>query len=204
MISLYSHDGDYSIRINDQELMSTRQSHSEQVLAEVVCNEFKGRDVHILIGGLGFGFTLKSVLENITDRSTVVIAELMACVIAWNQNPELPLAKELLADPRCTVVQGDVGEVIGAHGKKYDAIILDVDNGPEAITTESNNSLYTKQGLRLIKGSLNPGGVLGIWSVTGNKAFETLMKQIGFRVATQTAKARPGKGAVHTLFLGYL
>src|SRR5690606_1540404 len=155
----------------------------------------------VLVGGLGFGYTLKSVLENISEGSSVLTAELMDCVIKWNSDLRYPLANAQLNDRRTTVVQGDVSKVLHESNRQFDAIILDVDNGPEAITTESNSSLYNKVGLHMIKSALKPGGTLGVWSVNPNKAFESLMLQSGFRVEIMQVPARLGKGVKHTLFL---
>lgn len=203
-IALYCHDGSYTIRINGLELMSTRQHHSEEVLAEHICRKFHNRDTKILIGGLGFGFTLKAVLDNVSPGSSVVTAELMECVIKWNSNPEFPLAHLQINDKRSKIIQGDVTRVIKAGPKAFDAIILDVDNGPDAMTTESNHSLYGKIGLQQIKTALKPGGALGIWSAAPDAEFGKLMKRCGFRIEIIEAKARPGKGSTHTLFIGHV
>lgn len=184
--------------------MSTRQHHSEEVLAEHICSKFQGRDVKILVGGLGFGFTLKAVLDNVSIGSKVVAAELMECVIRWNSNPEFPLAHAQILDRRTSIVQGDVGKIIRSSPKDFNAIILDVDNGPDAMTVAENHGLYSKNGLMQIKAALKPGGTFGVWSAAPDKAFERIMKQCGYRVETIQAKARPGKGSTHTLFIGHV
>ncbi len=201
-IALYLHDADYSIRVNGIELMSTRQQYSEQVLAEVICQKYSDQKIRVLVGGLGFGFTLKTVLDNVGIDSEVVVAELLPCVIAWNSNPEFNLASHALGDDRVSVVQGDVLDIVKNDSQKFDAIILDVDNGPEPFTTQSNNTLYSKKGLSHFKAALNRKGTLGIWSVAPNKRFEKVMRQSGYRVETVNARARPGKGATHTIFIG--
>lgn len=203
-MSLHSHGDDYSIRINGRELMSSRQHNSEQILAEVVCKKYHKQAINVLVGGLGFGYTLKTVMDNIHEKSKVVVVELMECVIKWNTDPELSLGCTEISDARVKTVQADVGKVISDSKNKFDAIILDVDNGPNAITVKSNESLYSRAGLQGIKSALKPGGTVGIWSAEENQQFEKLLKKCGYKVEVIKAYSRPNKGSKHTLFIGSL
>lgn len=201
-ISLHRHDGDYAIRVDGQQLMSTRQHFSEEELGRIVCDKFRTQDVHVLIGGLGFGYTLGAVLKALSEKSRVTVVELMPKIISWNQDRGLPLACRGLGDPRVTIVNDDVGRVIRRHQNEYHGIILDVDNGPAALTTRTNHSLYSRAGLDCIRAALKSGGCLGIWSVDANPVFEKQMKRAGFRAETVRSRSRPDKGARHSLFIG--
>ncbi len=204
-ISLHEHDGSYAIRVDDIPLMSTRQHASEEKLAELACAHVRQTPrARVLIGGLGFGFTLKAVLAVVAADATVVMAEILGAVIAWNRDPAYPLAANCLADPRVTVRQQDVGEIIrGARGG-FDSIILDVDNGPAALSTGGNGRLYDYAGLRHARAALRPAGCLAFWSVAPDAAFERLMAQAGFRVEVHRCRAHGSSGRWHTLFLGRL
>lgn len=203
-ITLRKRDLDYTIYIDGQELMSTRQYHSEQVLAQVICKKYTRPDSQVIIGGLGFGYTLMAALETLPESSSVQVVELMECVIRWNENPELPLGAQHLENPRVKITHSDVLSVLQrTKPRSLDAIILDVDNGPEAMTTNSNQSIYSRNGLMIAKSALRPGGTLGIWSASPCKTFEKAMKATGFRLEVTKVKARANdKGPWHTLFIG--
>jgi spermidine synthase len=204
-ISLHEHDGSYAIRVAGIPLMSTRQHASEEKLAELACAQVRGiRCARVLIGGLGFGFTLKAVLAAVAADATVVMAEILSAVIAWNRNPAFPLAADWLADPRVTVLQQDVGEVIRQARGSFDSIILDVDNGPAALSTGGNARLYDYTGLRNARAALRPAGCLAFWSVAPDPAFEKLMAQAGFSVEVRRCRSHGRSGNWHTLFLGRL
>ena len=202
-ISLEEHDGSYFIRVDGAPLMSTRQHASEERIAELACEHLKGkRNTRVLIGGLGFGFTLKATLAALPADATVVVAEILAAVIDWNRNPAYPLAAHALADPRVSVVHRDVAEAMRAEHGGFDSIILDVDNGPAAFTTGGNDRLYDATGLRLTRSTLRPGGCVAYWSAAPDAAFKTLLAQAGFTVEVHRSRARGNAGARHTLFLG--
>ena len=202
-ISLHEHDGSYMIRVDGVPLMSTRQHASEEKLAELACAHVRGiRGARVLIGGLGFGFTLRAALATVGADATVVVAEILSAVIAWNRNAVLPLAADALADPRVTVLQQDVVEAIREGRGSFDAIILDVDNGPAALSTDSNRRLYDSSGMRNARAALRPAGCLALWSVAPDPAFERLMTQAGFRVEVQRCRSHGSSGRWHTLFLG--
>lgn len=202
-ISLHEHDGSYMIRVDGVPLMSTRQHASEEKLAELACAHVRGiRGARVLIGGLGFGFTLRAALATVEADAAVVVAEILGAVIAWNRNAAFPLAADALADPRVAVLQRDVGEVIREGRGSFDAIILDVDNGPAALSTDGNRSLYNSTGLRNARAALRTGGCLALWSVAPDPAFESLMTQEDFRVEVQRCRSHGNSGRWHTLFLG--
>jgi spermidine synthase len=202
-ISLEEHDGSYAIRVDGVPLMSTRQHASEEKLAELACAHLQGVPrARVLIGGLGFGFTLKAALAAVAGDATVVMAEILDAVIAWNRNPSYPLAADWLADPRVIVLQKDVGEVIrDAHGS-FDSIILDVDNGPAALSAGGNGRLYDSSGLRDVRAALRSGGCVAYWSVAPDPAFERLMTQSGLAVEVHRCRSHGSSGRWHTLFLG--
>ncbi len=202
-VSLHEHDGSYTIRVDNTELMSTRQHASEERLAELACAHLTGiRRARVLIGGLGFGFTLKAALAVLPADATVVVVEMLAAVIDWNRNPSYPFAAAALADPRVIVRQQDVVEAIGATRAIYDAIALDVDNGPDALSTDGNFRLYDYTGLHQARAALRPGGCLGLWSAAPDPIFERLMAGAGFTVRVERCRSHGNIGRWHTLFLG--
>jgi spermidine synthase len=202
-ISLHEHDGSYFIRVDGVPLMSTRQHASEERLAELACAHLRDvRDARVLIGGLGFGFTLRAALAALPDDASVTVAEIFAAVIEWNRNPAFPLAADAMADRRVRIVQSDVAEVIrGAH-HEFDSILLDVDNGPAAMSTASNSRLYEYAGLQAARAALRPGACAAYWSAAPDAEFAKLMARAGFTVEVQHSRARGNAGARHTLFIG--
>jgi spermidine synthase len=202
-ISLHEHDGSYTIRVNGVELMSTRQHASEERLAELACAHVRAIPrARVLIGGLGFGFTLKAALAAVAADATVVVAEILAAVIDWNRNPAYPFASDALADPRVIVRQQDVVEAIGATRAAYDAIALDVDNGPNALSADDNFRLYDYTGLQLAHAALRPRGCLALWSAAPDPIFERLMAGAGFTLTVERCRSHGQTGRWHTIFLG--
>jgi spermidine synthase len=202
-ITLDQHDGDYSIRVDGATLMMTRMHYSEEKAAEMACAHVKGKKgVRVLIGGLGFGFTLKAALAAVGRDARVTVAEILEAVIAWNRNPALPLAADALADPRTVVAHRDVTALIRESRREFDAIVLDVDNGPAAVTADDNGRLYTGTGLRSVYAALRPGGCVAFWSAGPDEPFERAMRNAGFRVEVKTVRAHPNGGRRHTIFLG--
>lgn len=202
-VSLHEHDGSYTIRVDGAALMSTRQHASEETLARLACAHLKSRRrARVLIGGLGFGFTLKASLSILASDAAIEVAEILPAVIAWNRNPLYPLAAEAMADPRVTVVQQDVAEVIRQNPAAFDAILLDVDNGPAGLSMGANDRLYDYAGLQAARGALKPGGCVAFWSAAANPAFERLLARAGFQVKVEHCRARPHAGSRHTIFLG--
>jgi spermidine synthase len=202
---LYRRGDVFHITIDRYELMSSRAHRSEEELARLAVAALGDLPApHLLVGGLGMGFTARAALDALGGRAgaRVTVAEVFAAVIAWNRGVLAPLAGAPLADPRLTVVHADVADVIGG-GEGFDAILLDVDNGPEALTLEGNDRLYTPAGLRRLHRSLTPGGVLAVWSTNDDPRFASRLEATGFAVTTHRVAARTsGKGARHVVFVG--
>jgi spermidine synthase len=202
-ISLREHDGTYAIRVDGAELMSTRRNASEMKLAELACAQAREiRGARVLIGGLGFGFTLKAALAALAPDATVTVVELLAAVIAWNKNPVFALAADALSDPRVVLLQKDVGEMIREYPGTFDSILLDVDNGPAALSTEENQRLYDQAGVTRAFAALRPGGCLAVWSAAGDPVFEKIMRRAGFTLDVERCRAHTASGGWHTLFIG--
>lgn len=184
------------------ELMNSRVHGSEEALAELGCAHLDAvADAQVLVGGLGMGFTLAAALKASPGSARVTVAELIPEVVEWNQGPLGECAGRPLQDPRTQVQIGDVAELFKGSGPCYDAVLLDVDNGPEGLTHTDNHQLYSAPGLRLIYSSLRATGMLAVWSAFPDPSFLTRLKKTGFRVRAQTVRARAGKGSRHTIFL---
>ena len=203
-LSLFEHDGEFSIFLDGKELMHSMVTASEEMLGTVGCerlpDDVRGR---VLIGGLGLGFTLKAVFNATTAKVEVEVAELLPAVVAWNREHLSHFHGTLLEDPRVHVHTTDVGEFIRrAAPSTYDAIMLDVDNGPTAMVADNNASIYADSGIREIQSLLKPGGRLVVWSAGPDRPFEQRLKRAGFRVKTVRAKAYEGaKRASYLLFV---
>jgi spermidine synthase len=202
VLTLYRHDRDYAIRVDGQELMSTRRRHSEDVLAELVCEPLRERaEARVLIGGLGLGFTLRAALRSLAPDARVVVAEIVEEVIRWNQDPDYALAADALLDPRVDLRHEDVGNVLQAEPGGFDAVMLDVDNGAAALTTKGNAGLYRAQGIRRAAAALRPGGRLAYWSAAGDPRFEAALRHAGLEVESTRVRAHPGLKTWHTIFV---
>lgn len=194
-LTLQRHDGAYVIRVDGVELMSTRRVNSEQHLAVLACTPVRdGAGVSVLIGGLGFGFTLRAALEVLAPDARVTVVELVPAVIEWNRNPEWPLAADALSDPRVSLVQADVAQVLRDHPLGYDAIMLDVDNGAESFTTGGNAALYRDAGIRSTLAALRPGGVAAWWSVDTEPAFAKALERAGLTVRVHRVRSHATTG----------
>ncbi len=203
--SLHRHDGNYVIRVNGADLMSTRQHASEDRLAELVCGPLaSAKSPRVLVGGLGFGFTARRALALLGKGARVTVAEISPAIVEWNRQREFGLAADVLDDPRTELVLGDVLQLMQARSGEFDGIMLDVDNGPEAMSTPANRALYQEMGLFSAMSALRPGGCAGYWSASADPAFEKVMSKVGFRVEVQKARAHVTSGGVHTIFLGRL
>ena len=203
-LTLFRREDEFSIRLSGVrgELMNSRVYNSEQELAKLGCAHIKNKDnAEVLVGGLGMGFTLASALESVSANSLVTVAELIPEVVAWNQGPLGECAGKPLADGRSQVRLGDIAEIIKMKQPDFDAILLDVDNGPEGITHSNNNWLYSTSGLNALYNSLRPEGMLAVWSAGADSMFVIQLKKAGFSVEVRTVRARPGKGSRHTIFL---
>ncbi len=202
VMKLYQRAFEFSISVKNDELMNSRMHGSEDALAELCCKPVAGRKKpRVLIGGLGMGFTLRAALDNLGDNAEVVVAELVPAVIKWNRTHLAELAGKPLEDHRTTVLQSDVGLVINEKAEAYDAIMLDVDNGPDALTHVENDKLYTRGGIDAAKKALKPGGLLGVWSAEPDSSFTKRLRGASFKVDEVTVRARGTKGRRHTVWL---
>lgn len=201
-LRLYRHDRDFMIVLDRNELMSSRMSGSEAALATMTCARLGDRShPHLLIGGYGMGFTLRAALSVLASSARVTVAELVPEIIEWARGPMENLAAGCLDDPRVDLVLADVAQVIGSGDCTYDAILLDVDNGPDGLTRNANDQLYSVRGLRAAKAALKPGGVLAIWSAEGDNAFAGRLRNTGFEVDEVAVRARSnGKGPTHVIW----
>lgn len=203
-LCLYRRDNEFSIRINNQELMNSRAYSSEEALAELSCVKVTHlRDPKVLIGGLGMGFTTAAALRHLRVDANVTIAELVPSVVKWNREYLGHLSGHPLRDKRISIRELDVTNMIKIAKSSYDVIMLDVDNGPDALTQPENSKLYSAEGLQAIKKALRPGGVLAVWSAKPSREFTKRLQQAGFKVTEEQARARGSKGGgKHTIWLG--
>lgn len=203
-LTLHEHDSHFFLRVNRQPLMGTNASESEKMLAQLACHKLGGRaGVRVLIGGMGFGFTLRRVLEMVAKDAVVQVAELLPEVVAWNREFLGQVNGLLLDDPRVSVTIGDVFRVIrSAPAGHYDAILLDVDNGPIAMVQDGNARLYQAQGFAAITHALKPQGRVTFWSASQDTAFEKRLSKAGFKVDAVAVKAYPqARRCSHTIFV---
>jgi spermidine synthase len=202
-LTLTRRDRELIILANGKPLMSSRMHGSEQALATLACRDVPAQQPCVLVGGLGMGFTLRATLDLLPPGATVVIAELVPEVVAWNHGPLGPLAGHPLDDPRVHVEVGDVGDTLRQNPGRFDAVLLDVDNGPDAFTAAGNAALYDDRGLRTARAALSPGGVLAVWSAWEDRKFEQRLRYNGFTVRVERVRARLKQGGPrHTIFLG--
>ena len=202
LLALYRHDGAYLIRADGVELMSTRRHLSEDRLADVACAPL--RDVpraRVLIGGLGLGFTLRAALRQLRDDAEIVVAEIVAEVIAWNQDPAYGLSGEAMGDPRVRVVHDDVINVLRANPGAFDAIMLDTDNGPDGMLMSENAALYARSGIALTVAALRAGGSIVYWSVGDDPKFAGALRASGLVVRALLVRAHDTTGPMHTLYM---
>src|SRR3569833_3551363 len=202
-LRLLRRSNEFSIRIAGRgELMNSRAYGSEEALAELACAQLGPRaGLRMLIGGRGMGYTLAAALRRLGADAEVVVAELLPAVVIWNRGPLAAAAGEPLADPRVTVREDDVARVLAAAPRGYDAILLDVDNGPEGLTRSSNDGLYDYAGLNAAYAALRPHGMLAVWSAGPDRDFTERLCKVGFTVTEQRVRARPGNGARHVIWL---
>jgi spermidine synthase len=209
VLRLYAHGRDFMIVLGQGDLMSTRMRHSEEQLAELTLERLETREPHLLVGGYGMGFTLRAALAA-RPEVRVTVAELVPEIVEWARGPMAELTAGCLDDPRVTLGMGDVAAYIddaadGTTGQ-YDAILLDVDNGPDALVHEQNRRIYSFAGLRAAKAALAPGGVLAVWSAARDAAFTRRLEKAGFTVeevevrARTSAKDGRGKGPRHVIW----
>ena len=201
-LRLFRRGRDFMIVLDRNELMSTRMNGYEIALGTMACDRLAGRNApHLLIGGYGMGFTLRAVLERLDAAGRVTVAELVPGIIEWARGPMAELTAGCLDDPRVTLRMGDVRDAIRAAPRAYDAILLDVDNGPDGLTRPANDGLYSARGLDEARAALRPDGVLAIWSAAPDPAFARRLARGGFAVDEVRTRARDnGKGAHHVIW----
>jgi spermidine synthase len=203
-LRLFRRGDDFMIVLDRNELMSSRMSGSEEALAEMTLARLKTPEsAQLLIGGYGMGFTLRKALALMGPDGKAVVAELVPKIIEWARGPMAELAAGCLDDPRTEVAMGDVGTAIGNARARYDAILLDVDNGPDGLTRLANDRLYTMRGLDAARMALKPGGILAVWSAGPDPRFARRMNDAGFAVEEVGVRARQnGKGPRHVIWFG--
>lgn len=201
---LYQRAEEHSIAVvGEGELMNSRVFGSEEALAELGCSPVAQRAMaRVLVGGLGMGYTLAAALRHLGPDAEVVVAELVPAVVRWNREYLGAYAGHPLEDPRVTVREGDIARILKRERDSFDAILLDVDNGPEGLTHKANDWLYGDAGLAAVHDTLRPGGVLAVWSAGPDRGFSERLRRAGFEVAVHTVRAHAGRrGARHTIWL---
>lgn len=200
-LRLFRRGGDFMIVLDRNELMNSRMSGSEEALAEMTIDRLRVSAPHLLIGGYGMGFTLRAALARLDGDARVTVAELVPKIIDWAKGPMAELAAGCLDDRRVDVVIDDVGALIRHKRGGYDAILLDVDNGPDGLTRPGNDGLYSDRGLAAAKAALRPGGILAVWSAAPDARFARRLRDAGFAVEEVGVKARSnGKGPRHVIW----
>ena len=193
--------GEFSIMLGSNELMNSRLSGSEEILARLSCAKIGSRRrPSMLIGGLGMGFTLRAALADLPADAVVTVAELVPAVVAWGRGPMADLFAGCLDDVRVHIREADVADLIGAAKGAYDAILLDVDNGPDGLSRSENDRLYSLAGLTAARAALKAGGVLAVWSAHPDSGFAARLKKSGFDVEEVNTRARGKRGARHVIW----
>ena len=201
-LRLVRHGRDFIIMLDRNELMSSRMSGSEKALATMTCQRLQSTaDARLLIGGYGMGFTLRAALDALGPAARITVAELVPGIMEWARGPMHEMTGECLNDPRVEIRLDDVARLIETNPGGFDAILLDVDNGPDGLTRQANDRLYTARGLRSARAALRPGGILAVWSAGTDAAFTRRLTQAGFAVDEVRVRAREnGKGPRHTIW----
>lgn len=214
LMSLTRRDTEIVIMAGGKILMSSRMHGSEEAMAQMALKRLVLRSlgegglpslagVCVLVGGLGLGYTLRATLDLLPADATVVVSELIPAIVEWHRGPLAGLADKPVADPRVQVEVKDVIATLRSSPARFDAILLDIDNGPEAFTESSNAGLYNDRGIATVRAALKPGGVLAVWSAWEDRRFEQRLKYAGFKVEVERVRARLKKGGPrHTIFLG--
>jgi spermidine synthase len=201
-LRLMQRGDEFSMKLGANELMNSRLSGSEEALATLACRRLQAvKAPHLLIGGLGMGFTLRAALAVLGPKARITVAELVPAVIAWAEGPMAGIFGDSLTDPRATILSADVIAVIGSHPAAFDAILLDVDNGPEGLIRKANDALYDLKGLKAVCRALRPKGVLAVWSSGPNAAFSKRLREAGFAVDEVAVRATTKRsGARHVIW----
>jgi spermidine synthase len=202
-LRLMRRGGEFSIMLGANQLMNSRLSGSEEALATLALEKIRTRErPQILIGGLGMGFTLRAALAALGSKARIVVAELVPAVVRWAHGPMADVFGESLTDPRVSIRETDVSDLIRSGSSSFDAILLDVDNGPEGLTREANDALYDRNGLSAARAALHPGGVFAVWSSGPNPGFTQRLRKAGFSVDEARVRANGGRGgARHVVWI---
>jgi spermidine synthase len=199
-LRLMRRGAEFAITLGQNQLMNSRLSGSEQALATIACGRIKSLErPHLLIGGLGMGFTLRAALAVLGTGARIVVAELIPAVITWARGPMAEIFGDSLTDPRVSVREADVAELIRSRASAYDAILLDVDNGPDALARDANNALYDLKGLRAAYAALCPSGVLAVWSSGPDLKFTKRLRDAGFGVEEVKVRANGSRGGARQI-----
>ena len=200
---LVRHGLDYEILFNDQQLMGSWAYRSEQALATLVSERLGTQAEQILIGGLGMGFTLAAARSTFPANASFLVAELVSKVVTWAEGPLAPILGDSLRDPRVSVEIRDVHDIIARRDASFDAILLDVDNGPDGLINLANERLYSNWGLRAVHAALRPGGMLAVWSAYPDPAFSVRLRGVGFDIEIVDVDSGGGEDeeALHTIWL---
>lgn len=200
-LTLHHRDGDFFIHLDGDELMSSRATGSESALADLACRDLEAHESpRVLIGGLGFGYTLRAALSTLPPQAEVTVAEVFPAVVEWNRKRLGPLYRRTLEDPRVHLRETNVWHLLAGR-PLYDAVLLDVDNGPSAWCLNANRRLYDRRGIDRLHRSLARRGVLAIWSAYSDTAFTKRLEKRGFQVQLESVRGRGRKGARHWIFL---
>lgn len=201
-LRLHQRGSEYSIRVGAYELMNSRVHGSEDALASLVFERLESRDApRILIGGLGMGFTLTAVLRELGPRGAVVVAELVPGVVAWHRGPLAAVSGDAISDKRVSIRETDVAQILREERNAFDAILLDVDNGPAGLTSKRNDWLYSPAGLRAASAALRAQGILAIWSAGPDAAFTRRLQQAGFDTEEKAVRGRGGRGPRYLIWI---
>ena len=202
-LTLKKRGAEFSIRTAGTELMSSRRHGSEEALAEIPLGRIHYKSgLRVLVGGLGMGYTLAAALGKLAPDARITVSELIPAVVRWNRQHLAHLTGSPLKDPRVTVLEEDVADTLRKGKTAWDLILLDVDNGPQALTRETNVRLYGRSGLKTAFSALRSGGILAVWSSGANDTFTRLLEQCGYQTETVSVRARKsGKGGQHTIWI---
>ena len=202
-LRLMQRDAEFAIMLDRAELMNSRRAGSEEALATLACARLRDRQkAHILIGGLGMGFTLRAALAGLGPKARITVGELVPEVVAWARGPMAAIFGDSLTDKRVAIREVDVGTLMRVGNPTYDAILLDVDNGPDGLSRPANDGLYNAAGLAASRAALRPGGLLAVWSAAPDRDFSQRLRRAGFAVEEITARSRGTRGARHVIWIG--